>query len=180
VTGRRTNGEEPAYHRACDDRWGRCHQYRPHGSGHATPNDGDRQNEDRGSGQGAGRPLTVSSTTACPGSTGPGPVGRRGGMDGFRPRLHHPDRHAVGSRNIYRDFVGVCERAKLGRWHPHELHHSAASIMLSQGMPIEVVSEILGHSSIRMTADVYGHILEPQRLAAAGAMAEAMWSDVVE
>ena len=80
-------------------------------------------------------------------------------------------------RNIYRDFVGVCERSGLGRWHPHELRHSAASIMLAQGVPIEVVSDILGHSSIRMTADVYGHILEPQRLAAADAMAEALWSN---
>ena len=80
-------------------------------------------------------------------------------------------------RNIYRDFVGVCERSGLGRWHPHELRHSAASIMLAQGVPIEVVSDILGHSSIRMTADVYGHILEPQRAAAADAMAEALWGE---
>jgi integrase len=80
-------------------------------------------------------------------------------------------------RNIYRDFVGVCERSGLGRWHPHELRHSAASIMLAQGVPIEVVSDILGHSSIRMTADVYGHILEPQRAAAADAMAKALWSN---
>jgi integrase len=48
--------------------------------------------------------------------------------------------------------------------------------MLAQGMPIEVVSDILGHSSIRMTADVYGHILEPQRADAADAMEEALWS----
>jgi len=61
--------------------------------------------------------------------------------------------------------------------HPHELRHSAASIMLAQGVPIEVVSDILGHSSIRMTADVYGHILEPQRAAAADAMAKALWSN---
>ncbi len=80
-------------------------------------------------------------------------------------------------RNIYRDFVGVCERAGIGRWHPHELRHSAASIMLVQGVPIEVVSDILGHSSIRMTADVYGHILEPQRRAAADAMEAALWSE---
>jgi integrase len=83
-------------------------------------------------------------------------------------------------RNIYRDFVGVCERSGLGRWHPHELRHSAASIMLAQGVPIEVVSDILGHSSIRMTADVYGHILEPQRAAAADAMGEALWGESVE
>ena len=49
-----------------------------------------------------------------------------------------------------------------------------------QGVPIEVVSDILGHSSIRMTADVYGHIFEPQRLAAAHAMGEALWGESVD
>jgi integrase len=77
-------------------------------------------------------------------------------------------------RNIYRDFTTLCERAGLGRWHPHELRHSAASIMLAEGVPIEVVSDVLGHSSIRMTADVYAHLLEPQRKAAADAMAAAL------
>ena len=79
-------------------------------------------------------------------------------------------------RNIYRACVGITERAGLGRWHPHELRHSAASIMLAAGVPIEVVSNILGHSSIRVTADVYGHILDPQRQKAAEAMAGALWS----
>jgi integrase len=79
-------------------------------------------------------------------------------------------------RNIYRDFVTVAQRAGIGRWHPHELRHSAASIMLAQGVPIEVVSNVLGHSSIRMTADVYGHIQQSQRDAAADAMTAAIWS----
>jgi integrase len=38
------------------------------------------------------------------------------------------------------------------------------------------VSRVLGHSSIRITADVYGHILDPQRQQAAEAMTEALWS----
>lgn len=79
-------------------------------------------------------------------------------------------------RNIYRDFVAVAQRAGIGRWHPHELRHSAASIMLAQGVPIEVVSNVLGHSSIRMTADVYGHIQQSQRAAAADAMTKAIRS----
>jgi hypothetical protein len=78
-------------------------------------------------------------------------------------------------RNIYRTFVRICDRAGLGHWHPHELRHSAASIMLAAGVPLEVVSNILGHSSIRITADVYGHIMAPQRQAAADKMAAALW-----
>jgi integrase len=78
-------------------------------------------------------------------------------------------------RNVHRDFQTVCTKAKLGKWHPHELRHSAASLMLAQGVPLQVVSEVLGHSSIRMTADVYGHVLQPQRRDAAKAMASTLW-----
>jgi integrase len=78
-------------------------------------------------------------------------------------------------RNLNRDFHDVCERAGLGHWHPHELRHSAASLMLAQGVKLQVVSEVLGHSSIRMTADVYGHILAPDREAAAQAMDDVLW-----
>jgi integrase len=42
--------------------------------------------------------------------------------------------------------------------------------MLAQGVKIQVVSQVLGHSSIRMTADVYGHILDPDQKEAAEAM----------
>ena len=40
----------------------------------------------------------------------------------------------------------------------HTLRHSAASVMLIHGVPLKVVSEILGHSSIAITGDVYGHV----------------------
>jgi integrase len=80
-------------------------------------------------------------------------------------------------RNMLRDFKRACLDAGLGAWHLHELRHSAASLMLAKGVKLQVVSEVLGHSSIRMTADVYGHILEPDRQAAADAMGEALWTD---
>jgi integrase len=44
-----------------------------------------------------------------------------------------------------------------GPWHPHELRHSGASLMLAQGTPLHVVSEVLGHASIAVTKNVYGH-----------------------
>ncbi|MCU1604284.1 MAG: Phage integrase [Modestobacter sp.] len=40
----------------------------------------------------------------------------------------------------------------------HTLRHSAASVMLTHGVPLKVVSEVLGHSSIAITGDVYGHV----------------------
>lgn len=81
----------------------------------------------------------------------------------------------IDPRNLYREFRQICEASGLGRWHPHELRHSAASLMLAQGVKLQVVSEVLGHSSIRMTADVYGHVLAPDRRSAAAAMGEVLW-----
>ncbi|MEJ7756202.1 MAG: tyrosine-type recombinase/integrase [Nocardioidaceae bacterium] len=40
----------------------------------------------------------------------------------------------------------------------HTLRHSSASIMLSAGVPLKVVSALLGQSGIAITADVYGHV----------------------
>ena len=81
----------------------------------------------------------------------------------------------IDPRNLYREFQMICRKANLGDWHPHELRHSAASLMLAQGVQIQVVSRVLGHSSIRMTADVYGHILEPDRQGAADALGSMLW-----
>ena len=85
-------------------------------------------------------------------------------------------------RNLLREFKKVCRDSGLGDWHPHELRHSAGSLMLAQGVKLQVVSEVLGHSSIRMTADVYGHILDPDRASAAAAMNATLWgnSDLIE
>ena len=42
----------------------------------------------------------------------------------------------------------------------HDLRHTCASLMLKAGVPLKVVSSILGHSSITITADLYTHVLE--------------------
>jgi integrase len=82
----------------------------------------------------------------------------------------------VDPRNLLREFKGLCKKAGLGDWHVHELRHSAASLMLAQGVPLQVVSRVLGHASIRMTADVYGHVLDPDRASAAEAIGAVLWS----
>jgi hypothetical protein len=42
--------------------------------------------------------------------------------------------------------------------------------MLAQGTPLHVVSEVLGHASIAITMDVYGHLVEGDKRAAAESM----------
>lgn len=83
----------------------------------------------------------------------------------------------VDPRNFSRLVGELCEKAGIGHWSPHELRHSCASLLLAQGVPLEVVSEVLGHSSIRVTKDVYGHLLAPARAQAATAMQQTLWVD---
>jgi integrase len=78
--------------------------------------------------------------------------------------------------NFSRSFSRLCLRAGLGHWHPHELRHSGASLMLAQGTPLHVVSEVLGHASIAITKDVYGHLLEGDKRAAAESMSRVLFS----
>lgn len=61
-------------------------------------------------------------------------------------------------RNALRALKVACERVGLIGVGLHTLRHSAASVMLSSGVPLKVVSEILGHASIAITGDVYGHV----------------------
>jgi integrase len=44
----------------------------------------------------------------------------------------------------------------------HSLRHSHGSHLLADGVPLPVVSERLGHSSVRTTADIYAHALRGQ------------------
>jgi integrase len=61
-------------------------------------------------------------------------------------------------RNALRALKVAAARAGLSDVGLHTLRHSAASVLLNSGVPLKVVSEILGHSSIAITGDVYGHV----------------------
>ena len=61
-----------------------------------------------------------------------------------------------------RHFFEALDRAGLRRIRLHDLRHTYASLLLQNGEPIHYVKEMLGHSSIKLTVDTYGH-LEPGR-----------------
>jgi integrase len=63
--------------------------------------------------------------------------------------------------NLRRGLRQVTEKAGLGRWHPHELRHSAASLLSAAGVPLEEVADVLGHASTRVTSQTYRHATTP-------------------
>ena len=52
--------------------------------------------------------------------------------------------------------------------------HSATTLMLRAGVPVQVVSEHLGHASPSITMDVYAHVLRDQRTDATAKLAAAI------
>lgn len=78
--------------------------------------------------------------------------------------------HYLDPDNASKLFKNVARKAGIGDWHLHELRHSAATFMLTGGVPLEVVADILGHSSIRITKDTCGHLSATRLKVGAAAM----------
>jgi len=57
-------------------------------------------------------------------------------------------------------FASKAKAAKLPPIRLHDTRHSYASACLDAGVPLKVLSERLGHSSIAITADIYQHVSE--------------------
>jgi integrase len=68
---------------------------------------------------------------------------------------------AADPGNFRRIFGRAAERAGLGHWHPHELRHSAVSLLSAAGLRLEDVADVVGHVTTRMTHEVYRHQVTP-------------------
>lgn len=69
-----------------------------------------------------------------------------------------------------RAFQAALTRAGLPHSRFHDLRHAAATFLLAQGMTLEDVKNQLGHSSIVLTSNTYGHVLEQRQRQVARAM----------
>ncbi len=64
----------------------------------------------------------------------------------------------LNPRYLVKLFSRLLTEAGLPHIRFHDLRHSAATLLLSMGVEMKVIREILGHSNIGMTADVYSHV----------------------
>ncbi|GGF11310.1 site-specific integrase [Subtercola lobariae] len=82
----------------------------------------------------------------------------------------YEDGRPLRPAHISRTFDTLVERSGLPHMRLHDLRHEHASLLLSGGVDIAVVSKRLGHSTIAVTSDLYSHLLADANRAAADAM----------
>jgi len=70
-----------------------------------------------------------------------------------RGRPYHPD--TISDRF----YDQVAAFGDLPQLHLHGCRHTAATLMLANGVPVKVVSDLLGHSSPTITLSIYAHVL---------------------
>ena len=56
-------------------------------------------------------------------------------------------------------FLPALERAGLRKIRFHDLRHTFGSLLIQDGASLTYVKEQMGHSSIQVTVDVYGHMV---------------------
>jgi integrase len=66
---------------------------------------------------------------------------------------------AVDPSNLIKQFRKLLKEAGLPRIRFHDLRHTAASLMLNNGVDVLVASQRLGHAQPSITLDVYGHLM---------------------
>lgn len=70
-----------------------------------------------------------------------------------------PTGRYIHPNTLYARFKALLKKAGLPDIRFHDLRHSVATQLLSSGVHPKVVQEILGHSQISMTMDIYSHVL---------------------
>ncbi|MEI4273892.1 site-specific integrase [Klenkia sp. LSe6-5] len=86
-----------------------------------------------------------------------------------------PDGAPIDHRADWQAWRDLCDRAGVPRLRVHDARHTAATLMLVQGIPARVVMGVLGHSTIQLTLDTYSHVVPELAEQAAAAMSTALW-----
>ena len=81
----------------------------------------------------------------------------------------NPDGTPLKPDSVSATVSNLCKKLKLPKGASlHTLRHSHGSHLLAAGMEITAVSERLGHSSVRVTEDIYSHAIRGRDDEAAG------------
>ena len=78
----------------------------------------------------------------------------------------------LSARNVLRHFKAMQKKCGVPEIRFHDLRHTSATLMLMKGIHPKVVSERLGHSSVKFTMEKYSHVLPNMQEEAAAVLDE--------
>jgi integrase len=87
-----------------------------------------------------------------------------------------PNGRPIDARRDWLDWKAILKAAGIRDARLHDARHTAATLLLQQGVPARVVMEILGHSQISLTLGTYSHVVPELAHEAAERMGDALWS----
>jgi len=79
-----------------------------------------------------------------------------------------------------RGFLPAIRKSGVPRIRFHDLRHTYASLLIDQGEHPKYIQVQMGHSSINMTMDVYGHLMDKVNVASANKLAKTVLGEFVE
>lgn len=71
--------------------------------------------------------------------------------------------YSINPDNIAADFRRLVRIADVPRIRVHDLRHTYVTLALQAGVNIRVISELIGHSNVKITLSVYAHVMPEQR-----------------
>lgn len=87
------------------------------------------------------------------------------------------DGKPIDPRADWKAWKDLLRRAEVRDARLHDARHTAASLLLLQGVAPRVAMQILGHSQIALTLGTYSHVVPELATEAAARMDEALWGD---
>ncbi|MDF4251409.1 site-specific integrase [Streptomyces sp. WMMB303] len=83
----------------------------------------------------------------------------------------------IEPRNLNRSFQALTTRAGVRKVRFHDLRHTCASLLHEQGASARTIMQVLGHSSIRVTMDIYTFVRLDEQRDAIGRLGDALSGD---
>jgi len=81
----------------------------------------------------------------------------------------------IDPRADHREWQRLLRKAGIPTARLRDARHTAATLLLAQGVPARVVTELLGHSQITLTLGTYTHVVPELARDAAARMGDALW-----
>ncbi|MED4240003.1 tyrosine-type recombinase/integrase [Priestia megaterium] len=80
----------------------------------------------------------------------------------------------INSATLAKIFNRIIKKSGVPKLRFHDLRHTHATLLLEAGVSLKEVQERLGHSSIKMTGDIYAHVTNKMKNNASKKFSEYM------